>query len=229
MPKSVAKRNTIGAAAAFQQELLGLDLRLGVERLRVEGGVLRHGRAVRGAAVVAVGGGEDHAFDARLLSLFEDGAGRIDVEATRNRLAHRLARRKADDRGQVHHELALAAPRLEQRRDRPGLADVGPDEAEAGMVPVAQQRLAAEEQRVDDRHPAAPLQQQAGEQRAHVASATGDQHVARRSGRPAVERRRHVGAPPESLSYRQAWLEAELRAAKSWRAKCQMKRGFWIR
>ena len=45
------------------------------------------------------------------------------------------------------------------------------------MVPVAQQSLAAEKQIVDDRDRTAALQQHAGQQRADIPRAAGDQDV----------------------------------------------------
>ncbi len=178
-------RHRSRAGCLIDEELLGGDLRLGVERLRGERGLLGDWGPIGREAVVAIGGAKHKARHPGLGGRVIDAPGALVVIAPGHLRAHRLAGREADDRRQVDDRVeagrgqAADGEAIGAGPEQGRVADIGLHKAEARVVPVAEQRRAAEEQVVGDRHRPAGVEQHAGQQRTDIAGPAGDQHVGR--------------------------------------------------
>ncbi len=153
-----------GALGLFEQVILGGDLGFGVKRLRVEGRIFSHGIAVVGNSVIAVGRGEDEAPGAMPLGELKDVCRSVEVAAVGGLVSHLLAGGIPDDGGQVDDMIDAGKIGLEARP----VADIRLVKSEMGVGHVAEERIPAERQIIDDDDPVAAKEQLAAEERADI-------------------------------------------------------------
>lgn len=163
-----------------QRVLFRRDLRLCIERDRLElNGFVRKG-AVAHPAVVAAGRCEDESVNAYPFSIVEQGARSIEIDLTGEL---RLPRAgwiandccEVDDRGDI----------MEGARTGRGMADVTPNKLEAGITPRLQQRRNASVQKgIERTHAVTACEELVNHDRPYVPGASGDEdefgHVAQR-------------------------------------------------
>ena len=159
--------------APVEQVSLGGDLCLGIEGLRIKWGVLRHGPAVLGDAVVAVGGGKHETAGAVPFGQLEDISRAVEIAGERGTFAQLGAGRIADD----GREMDNVIDALKIFRDPLLVTDIGFVEGERGVIEIGEERVPAEEKIIEHGDLVAAPKQFSTEERPDIARAAGYEDV----------------------------------------------------